>query len=86
MIYKKDTDEAQLTNKALDRIIKANDLEQHLSSNFEAKVIHNENIGMFMNLDQKFYVSVAVLRATGMREEELALMLCHELAHYLLDH
>ena len=48
--------------------------------------MHNDTIMMFMNLDQRFFLTIPVLQLTDMNEERLAVLLSHELAHYLLDH
>jgi hypothetical protein len=56
-------------------------------------VLHNErSVTMFVSPDQTFFVTVAALKVlvnrdqTECSEAELALLLSHELAHYLLDH
>ena len=51
------------------------------------KVLHNENtIGLFMSTDQTLFINVAALRNAHMDEAKLALLVSHELAHYLMDH
>lgn len=49
-------------------------------------LIHNDTLIMFMNLDQRFFLTIPILQLTSMREEQLALLIAHELSHYLLDH
>ena len=51
-------------------------------------VIHNEHtISMLMSPDQTFFVSAATLNLVKNKSEaELALLISHELGHYLLDH
>jgi hypothetical protein len=41
---------------------------------------------MFMNLDGTFYISQTCLKVTDSDPKELALLMCHELSHFLLDH
>ncbi|CDW80167.1 m48 family [Stylonychia lemnae] len=84
--YKQDTEEVKLVRNIIDKVVLSNNLIQHVSPYYQVKVIHNENIGMFMNVDNKLYVSVNVLKIAEMKEEQVALLICHELAHYILDH
>jgi len=49
-------------------------------------LVHNDTIIMFMNLDQRFFLTIPLLKLTDMSEEKLAVLISHELAHYLLDH
>jgi predicted Zn-dependent protease len=70
----------------LNRLIETNELEGSIKKEYEVKVVHNDNYAMFMNLDNNFFVSFAILKAADMKEEELALLISHELSHYLLDH
>lgn len=39
-----------------------------------------------MNLDQTFFVTIAALKIAQMDEAKLALLISHELSHYLMDH
>jgi len=41
---------------------------------------------MFLNTDQTFFVSSRCLKMAEDSEEMLALLLCHEISHYLLEH
>lgn len=41
---------------------------------------------MYLNLNQKFYLSIKILELSNMNEEALALLISHELAHFLLEH
>ena len=51
------------------------------------KVIHNpDTVGMAMSLDQTFFITIATLKIAEMDEAQLALLISHELAHYLMDH
>ena len=53
----------------------------------KVQVLHNEHtIALYMNSDQTFYVTIKALQLAEMNEEKLALLVCHELGHYLLDH
>ena len=39
-----------------------------------------------MSLDQTLFVTIKSLKVAGMDEAKLALLVSHELSHYLLDH
>ena len=70
----------------LNRLIQGNFLEK-LVPETNVKVLHNEHtIGLFMSLDMTMFVTVATLKIAGMDEAKLALLISHELAHYLMDH
>ena len=49
-------------------------------------LIHNDTVAMYLGLDQRLLVTIPVLKLGGMREKDVALLLAHELSHYLLDH
>ena len=50
------------------------------------QVLHNTNtLAMFMSTDQTFFTTVLAHKLAA-SEEHLALLVAHELAHYLLDH
>ena len=49
--------------------------------------MHDENtICLFMNTDQTLFITIAALKIARMDEAKLALLVSHELAHYLMDH
>ena len=56
-------------------------------SNPTVKVLHIEGtLALFFNLDQTFYITITALQLAEMDEAKLALLVSHELAHYLMDH
>lgn len=83
-----------MIKKVLKKIIQANNLERNFpmksgseESGYEVSLIHNEQIViMYFNLDQRFFLTVPIVKLSQMKEENLALIISHELAHYLLDH
>ena len=53
----------------------------------DVRVIHNDGtLGMFMSLDHTLFVTIATLKLASMDEAKMALLISHELAHYLMDH
>ena len=54
--------------------------------NLEVSVVHNDTVVMFLNLDRRLYLSIPILKLASMQEEQVALLISHELAHFLLDH
>lgn len=70
----------------LERIINANGLERYLP-NLKVVLIHDPfTVLLFLNFDKTLFITTKALEVTGMVEGELALLLSHELAHYLLEH
>jgi len=53
----------------IDKVVLSNNLIDFVSPNYEVKVIHNENFGMFMNFDDKLYVTLNILKIAEMKEE-----------------
>lgn len=49
-------------------------------------LVHNDTIIMFLNMDQRLYLTIPILKLAEMKEEGVALLLAHELAHFVLDH
>ena len=49
-------------------------------------LVHDDTIIMLLNLDQKLYLTIPVLKLASMKEEGVALLVAHELSHYVLDH
>ena len=71
---------------SLAKLLDANYLRQ-LVPDPPVKVLHNEGtVALWMSLDQTIFVTVAALRIAEMDEAKLALIVSHELAHYLMDH
>lgn len=89
-IYKQDTEEVKLVKRAMARLIEANNLKDYIiptkSGEVEVTLVHNDTVIMFMNLDQRLFLTIPILKFAGMQEERVALLIAHELAHYLLDH
>ena len=53
----------------------------------QVKVLHDEaSVALWMNFDQRLFVSIAALNLAKMDEAKLGLLVSHELAHYLMDH
>ncbi|TNV83821.1 hypothetical protein FGO68_gene14586 [Halteria grandinella] len=81
-VYKQDTREVEANN--LQRhFIPLSSEEGHL---FNVTLVHNDTYLMFFNLDQRFFLSSSLLDLSSLSEPHLALLLSHELSHYLLDH
>ncbi len=76
-----------MVKRVLIKLITENNLQkQFFDGEVEVTLVHNDTIMMFMNLDQRFFLTIPILQLTDMNEERLAVLLSHELAHYLLDH
>ena len=88
MIYKQDTEETKVVINALSQIVNANCLGKLLADgDFQVKVLHDKlAVGMFMNLDRTLYFTIAALKMAQMDEAKVALLVSHELAHFLMDH
>ena len=82
-VYKQDTQEVALIKHALTKLIDANDIQMECP---EVKLLHTDNMLMFLNLDTRFFISSPILNLAAPSEEAMALLVAHELAHYLLDH
>ena len=52
----------------------------------DVTIVHNDTMIMFMNMDQRLFLTIPLLQLTNMNEEQLALLIAHEMAHFLLDH
>lgn len=80
----------KLVKKVLTKLIEANDLKKHFvpteSGELNVTLIHNDTIIMFLNMDQRLLLSIPIIKLSKMNEEQLALLVSHELAHFLLDH
>jgi len=75
-----------LVKKCLDKLVNLNYLNK-LVPDVKVKVVHSEGtVGLWMGLDQTLFVSIAALKVSDMDEAKLALLVSHELAHYLMDH
>jgi len=84
MIYKQDTPEVKRAQQVVDRLIKQNNLYKFWPE-VKVKVVHIPNVGVFMSLDRTLYISVKTLKE-AQNDDELAMIICHEFSHYLLDH
>lgn len=70
----------------MDKLVNLNYLNK-LVPDVKVKVVHSEGtVGLWMGLDQTLFVSIAALKVSDMDEAKLALLVSHELAHYLMDH
>ena len=86
-IYRQDTEEVDMIKEVISKVVAANNLADYINlEHLVIKMVHDDTLALFMNVDQTFFLSVQVIKTCDMREEELALLICHELAHYLLDH
>ena len=75
-----------MVKKCLDKLVNLNYLNK-LVPDVKVKVVHSEGtVGLWMGLDQTLFVSIAALKVSDMDEAKLALIVSHELAHYLMDH
>ena len=88
VIYKQETEETQVVMSAFDKLVKTNSIAKLLTDgDFQVKVLHDElAVGLFMNLDRTLYITVAALKMAQMDESKVALLVSHELAHFLMDH
>ena len=76
----------QLVKRTLAKLIDSNDFNRYFVGDLEVTLVHNDIVIMFMNMDQRFFLTIQILQIAGMKEERIALLLAHELAHFLLDH
>lgn len=54
--------------------------------NLKVAVLHNVNsVAMFLSPDQTLFITIKAIELAK-NEKHLALMISHELGHYLLDH
>ena len=67
----------------LEKVIKANKLDMSVP---EVKLVHDENLILFMNMEGTLFLTIKCLNVSEHDEAKLALLVCHELSHYLLDH
>ena len=75
-----------MVKKCLHKLVNFNYLNK-LVPDVKVKVVHSEGtVGLWMGLDQTLFVSIAALKVSDMDEAKLALLVSHELAHYLMDH
>ena len=62
IIYKKDTEEAQLVFKCLSKLIDVNFLSKIVPTH-DVKVLHNDGtLGLFMSFDHTLFVTIATLK------------------------
>ena len=86
IVYKQETQETLLVKQCLARLLDANFLRS-LVPDPVVKVLHNEHtVAQWLCLDQTFFITITALKVAGMDEAKLALLVSHELAHYLMDH
>jgi cellobiose-specific phosphotransferase system component IIA len=76
-IYKQDTEEVRLIKRVLSKLIEANQLQrQFINKNgneleipIDVTLVHNDTIIMFMNLDQRLFITIPLLQLANMNEE-----------------
>ena len=69
----------------IDKVSSANSLGEYLGD-VTVKIVHETNaVVAFMSPDRTLFISVAALELAD-TEEALALLVTHEMGHYLLDH
>mmetsp|Transcript_34391 Transcript_34391/g.42467 ORF Transcript_34391/g.42467 Transcript_34391/m.42467 type:complete len:105 (+) Transcript_34391:316-630(+) len=86
IVYKQETEETELVKSCLGKLVKANYLGK-LIVEPRVKVLHDDaTVALWMSLDQTLFVSIATLKLAEADEAKLALLVSHELAHYLMDH
>ena len=68
----------------LTNLIKGSNFEDILTPT--VKVIHIPTIGAKMTLSGTMYVTAKTLQMSDGNEDELAMLIAHELSHYILGH
>lgn len=85
LTYKKDTDEVKRVLTIIDKLSKANHLQSFVDR-MSVVVLHNTNtVALYTSLNSTLFVTVETLKLAA-TEEQLSLIVAHELAHYLSDH
>jgi hypothetical protein len=85
LTYKQDTPEVQRVTTCIESLTTANNLGAYLHG-VRVVVLHNTTTAaMFMGTDRTFFITVAAL-SLAKTQEQLTLLVAHELSHYLLDH
>jgi hypothetical protein len=86
-IFKQDTPEVKLVKDIINKVVIANNLDEYIDTEqLMIKVVYNHNLIMFFNWNHHFYITHKCINLTHNDERQLALLICHELSHYLLDH
>jgi len=70
-------------NKTVDKILKANNIKL---PQLKIKLVSDDNLSLFLNTDGTLYITSKCLKIAEYNETMLALLLCHELSHFLLEH
>lgn len=52
----------------------------------KVSLVHDDTVIMLLNLDQRLYLTIPILKLANMKEEGVALLVAHELSHFILDH
>ena len=84
LIYKEDSEEVKRVKNVMDTLIDKNNVRSYCR-NIKIKVLHIPVIGWFMSLDQTFFISSKTLEISK-SDDELAMIMAHELSHFLLQH
>ena len=76
-----------MVKNIIKNVVSSNNLDQYIDeSTLVVKVLYDQNLIMFFNFDNQFYITHKCLSLAENEEKKLALLICHELAHFLLDH
>lgn len=73
--------------EVLERLITSSNFEGSVDlERVKIKILFDDNIALFFNRDNHFYITTRALKATDNHPAKIGLLISHELAHYLLDH
>jgi hypothetical protein len=86
LTYKQDTEEVKLAKLCLTKLISENGLDSFVPFASVCLLHNTSSMAMFMSPDQTLFLTINALSLSAQNEEALALLIAHELAHYLLDH
>lgn len=86
LTYKQDTEELKLAKACLSKLISSNSLDSIVPAANVCLLHNSTTLALFMSPDQTFFLTVNALSLSIQDEQALALLISHELAHYLLDH
>jgi predicted Zn-dependent protease len=83
-IYKADAPEVERVKRVIEQLVSKNKVQNFLPK-IKVRVVHLPKISLGMSLDGTLFVSVKTLNMAE-SDDELAIILSHEISHYLLDH
>ena len=84
--YRMDTEETERVNNILGIILSKNELSDVLNNSPKVQVLLHSKPGIFLNLDGDIMYITSTLVDMCSTDSELAYIISHELAHYLLSH